>query len=504
MRRLVFSAFLLFIGIIVGVTLSSEFHAIPPGQAVSDESAALSEKTSEVTSEKMPAAPPALKEQPFIAVSKAVIPAVVNIAATRVTKSRKGIPGFPFSDPLFKRFFGEERQPQKKPGRERKSESLGSGVIIQSDGLIVTNYHVVENADEIVVLLADKREFKGEVVGTDPKSDLAIIRINADKLPSLKWGDSSQLQVGEYVLAVGSPFGFTQTVTMGIVSAIGRGNIGLADYEDFIQTDAAINPGNSGGAMVNVRGELVGINTAIFTRSGGYMGIGFAVPSNMARSVVESLAETGKVIRGWLGVAIQDLNANLAKGFGLEGTQGALVSEVMSGSPAEEAGFQAGDVILSFGGETITDTNVLRNIVAKAIAGDTLTVEVIRDKKPLRLEVHIKSQPKDMFARSRKAPEVERRTSILSGLSLSPLTGALAREMELDSAEKGLVVMDVEPGSPSEAAGLKKGDLIVEANRTKISELEGFEAALSGTPKGHPVLLLVRRKNRTLFLTVTP
>jgi len=444
-----------------------------------------------------------MPEQPFIAVSKAVIPAVVNIAATRVTKPREGLPGFPFDDPLFKRFFGEGLEAPRR--RERKSESLGSGVIIQPDGLIVTNYHVVENADEIVILLSDKREFEGEVVGTDPKSDLAIVRIKADHLPSLKWGDSSKLQVGEYILAVGSPFGFTQTVTMGIVSAIGRGNIGLADYEDFIQTDAAINPGNSGGAMVNIRGELVGINTAIFTRSGGYMGIGFAVPSNMVRSVVESLVATGKVVRGWLGVAIQDLNADLAKGFGLEGTQGALVSEVMSGSPAEEAGLQPGDVIVAFGEEPVADTNSLRNLVAKALAGDRVDIELIRDKKAVHLEVKIKSQPKDMLSRNRSPlQEAPRSSAALSGLELRPLSEALAREMDLAPETKGLVVVAVEPGSAPEAAGLKRGDLIIEVNRIAVSDLQGFEAALSASPKDHPVLLLLRRKDRTLFLTVKP
>ncbi|MFQ5597292.1 MAG: DegQ family serine endoprotease [Nitrospiria bacterium] len=495
-RRFVFSAFLFLIGIIVGVALVSEFHSLPSGVAVVENPSPVS-----------PVKPPAIAEteQTFVGVAKTVTPAVVNIAASRVTKRGEGIPGFPFTDPFFRRFFGDDLFGSPGEKRERKSESLGSGVIIESDGLIVTNFHVIENADEIIVLLSDKREFKGKVVGSDPKSDLAIVRIDASDLPTVPWGNSSALQVGEYVLAIGSPFGFTQTVTMGIVSAIGRENIGLTDYEDFIQTDAAINPGNSGGAMVNIRGELVGINTAIFSRSGGYMGIGFAVPSDMARSIVESLVKTGKVVRGWLGVAIQDLTASLAKGFGLDQSKGALVSEVMQGSPAEKAGIRRGDIILGFDEKPIEDTNQLRNIVAETQVGVDVTVRLFRNQEAISLKVRIEEQPKDMFAqRGRPQEDLENRSTLLSGIEVTTLTDELGREFDLEKDLRGVIVLSVSPGSPAGESGLKRGDLIMEINRQAVQDISSYEMTLSKAKEDAPILLLVGRKDRTFFLTVIP
>ena len=254
--------------------------------------------------------------QHLIAVSKKVKPAVVNISI--IGRSSQQFHPFSspfFDDPFFRRFFGERFQEERRPAPKRQPQGMGSGVIVSPDGYIVTNNHVVETGDEIQVMLGDKRTFEAKLIGTDPKTDLAILKIDASDLPSLSWGDSSHLQVGEMVMAVGNPFGLNQTVTMGIISAVGRANVGIVDYEDFIQTDAAINPGNSGGALVNLEGELIGINTAIFSRSGGYMGIGFAIPSNMAKSVTQSLRDHGKVVRGWLGVSIQDLNPELAEQF---------------------------------------------------------------------------------------------------------------------------------------------------------------------------------------------
>jgi len=498
MRRLVFSAFLLFVGVIVGVVLVTEFDSVPKGQATGE---AVDKGQNLLSSPAIRDTVGTRGDQTFVAVSKAVTPAVVNIAATR---NGGGESRFPFKDPLFKRFFGEDFFQSPDKPRKRKSESLGSGVIIDSEGLIVTNYHVIENADDIVVLLADKREFSGEIVGTDPKSDLALIRIKADNLPTIPWGDSSKLQVGEYVLAIGSPFGFTQTVTMGIVSAIGRADIGLTNYEDFIQTDAAINPGNSGGAMVNVQGELVGINTAIFTRSGGYMGIGFAIPSKMAQSVVASLAENGEVVRGWLGVAIQEVTASLAQGFGLKEAKGVLVSEVMSGSPAELAGFSRGDVIIAFGDEAIMDTNQLRNVVADTRVGEQITVRIIRNKKEIALEVLIEAQPKDLFVRRQSDNLRERSSTLLSGIEVRKLSAALARQFDLDENARGVVVISVEAESPAGEAGIKEGDLIMEVNRIPVPDINHYEASLKKAEKGEPILLLISRKNRTLFLTVTP
>lgn len=477
----------------MGLGVSSKFRIVFSGEAVGNAPTRTTVPHQIIVS-----------EQAFVAVSKAVTPAVVNISAKRYAREQDDASGFPFEGSL-RRFFGGKFG-GKAPQHERRGEGMGSGVIITSDGLIVTNNHVIEDADEIIVVLSDKREFKGLVVGTDPKSDLAVIRIKAKGLPTIPWGDSSKTQVGEYILAIGNPFGLTQTVTMGIISAVGRANIGLTDYEDFIQTDAAINPGNSGGAMVNIQGELIGINTAIFTRSGGYMGIGFAVPSNMVRSIVAKLIKSGKVVRGWLGVAIQDVTPQIATSFGLSEARGALVSEVMADSPAEKAGFQAGDVILSFGGEAVDDTNTLRHIVAKALAGDHLNVDVLREGEKIVLTVKIAVQPQNLFAKRSRSPHAvqPRLSAALDGVTVGELSPELAEQLALDVGLSGVVILKVAPGSNARAAGLRKSDLILEINRKSIRTLEDYDAVFSKIDRTNPILLLVRRQDRTLFLTVTP
>jgi serine protease Do len=497
-KGLVLSVFLLIIGIVIGVTLVSEFHLIPAGRAVNEpEKSEKSEKSK----------PPAIAEteQTFVSVSKSVTPAVVNIATTRVIKGgEEGGQGFPFDDPFFRRFFGEEPQQRRQNPRDRKAQSLGSGVIVDSSGLIITNNHVVEKADEIKVLLSDKREFKGKLVGTDPKTDLALVKIEATGLPTVPWGDSARMQVGEYILAIGNPFGLNQTVTMGIVSAIGRANVGITDYEDFIQTDAAINPGNSGGAMVNTHGELVGINTAIFTQSGGYMGIGFAVPSNMAKAVMESLVKSGKVVRGWLGVSIQEITPPLAKEFGLKEAKGALVGDVLPGSPAEKAGFKRGDVIVDFMGQPIESSTQLRNLVARTTVGAKGKVKVIRENKEKELDVTIEEQPKDIAKAGPQAPEEAAPSARLNGVEVRNVTPEMAKQLDLSRNAKGVVITKVEPGSAAEEAGLQRGDLIMEVNRKPVNNIEEYEKVLSKIDKSEAILLLVGRQGRTLFLTVTP
>src|SRR5437867_9221231 len=325
-KTLALGLLLIGVGVILGLVVAADLGWLPMGHAVP-----------EAPSAPRPVAvpPPAGADHNFVEVAKAVTPAVVNISTTRLTRVPEGHSSGPFDDPFFRRFFGDEffRRRFEAP-QDRRERSLGSGVIADPSGYIITNNHVVSKADEIRVLLSDKRELKAKVVGTDPKTDIAVIQVNAKDLPTIPWADSDRLQVGEYVLAIGNPFGLNQTVTMGIVSAVVRPNVGIAVYEDFIQTDAAINPGNSGGALVNARGELIGINTAIFSQSGGYMGIGFAVPSNMVRSVMQSLVKSGKVVRGWLGVSIQPITPELAKQFGLKESRGALVNEVIPDSPA--------------------------------------------------------------------------------------------------------------------------------------------------------------------------
>lgn len=319
--------------------------------------------------------------QDFVQVVKAVTPAVANISTFRGQK--KG----------WQRFFGDDPFHGLAEPREPHPEGMGSGVIVDPDGLIITNNHVVSQAEEIKVLLEGKREFTAKLIGTDAKTDLAVLKVEAQNLHTVRWADSDRLEVGELVLAVGNPFGLSQTVTMGIVSAVGRARMGIAEYEDFIQTDAAINPGNSGGPLVNRRGELVGINTAIFSRSGGNMGIGFAVPSNMARSVLEQLIRSGKVIRGWLGVSTQGLTPDLAAQFGVSEPVGALVSDVLEQSPAERAGLARGDIIIEFDARRVENPAQLKNIVAQTPVGGQVRIKFIRDQREHQVNVVIAGQP---------------------------------------------------------------------------------------------------------------
>ncbi len=498
LRKFSSGLILLLIGTIVGVTLVSEFHLMPMGQAVGD-----SQKVKQTAVEILPS------DQIFVKIAKSVTPAVVNISTSRIIKNNNSNngQGFPFNDPLFRRFFGEGGESfQHRRGApqapQRKEQSLGSGVIVSSDGLIVTNNHVIEDADEIKVFLEDKREFKATLVGRDKKSDIAVIRISATGLTTVPWGDSDNLQVGEYSVAVGNPFGLNQTVTMGIVSAIGRANVGIADYEDFIQTDAAINPGNSGGALVNIRGELIGINTAIFTRSGGYMGVGFAVPSNMVRSIMDSLVATGKVSRGWLGVSIQDITPALAKEFGLKDSKGALVTDIMPDSPAAKSDIKRGDVIVSFTGQEIDNSSDLRNRVARTRVGTKALVKIIRDKKEKEVSVTLSEQPKEM---AQKGEESEKESSPASsyGITVHEITQEIADQFDLDPREKGVIVVQVESGSPAEESGFREGDIILEINRKMVSDLKSYERLFSKIKKGDSALFLINRQGNRFYITLT-
>ena len=439
----------------------------------------------------------------LVPVAKTATASVVNISSTR--KSRQGSEEFSmpyFQDPFFRRFFGEEFERRfQVPPEQRREQGLGSGVIVMPDGYIVTNNHVVEGADEIKVTLADKRSFKAKVIGTDPKTDVAVVKIEATNLPALKWGDSSQLQVGEVVLAIGNPFGLNQTVTMGIISAVGRANMGIVDYEDFIQTDAAINPGNSGGALVNLKGELIGINTAIFTQSGGYMGIGFAIPSNMAKSVMESLIKHGKVVRGWLGVSIQDLNGDLAKEFGAPDTKGALVSEVVDDSPAAKAKLERGDVITAYNGVKIKDTAHLRALVAETAPGKSVILSVLRDKKERDITVTVGELPKELAVASRGSSGEGRGDHALRGVTVEAMPPDRGGR---PGRESGVLVKSVEPDSPAVRAGLRPGDIIREINRKPVRSVQDFERVTSQLKPKSPVLLLLSRGNAVIFLSIAP
>lgn len=501
-RSWIVAATLLTAGMIIGFVVASDLNWFPTGHAVPDAPSVPIARP--VTTAPQPALPGG-SGQTFVDIAKAVKPAVVNIYATKNTGRGEGPHATPFDDPFFRRFFGDEffRKFDQQP-KDRKERGLGSGVIVESNGLIITNNHVVGKADEIRVTLSDKREFKAKLIGNDPKTDIAVVRIDATGLPTVPWADSDRLEVGEFVLAVGNPFGLTQTVTLGIVSALGRA-AGIAEYEDFIQTDAAINPGNSGGPLVNVRGELVGINTAIFSQSGGNMGIGFAVPSNMAQSIMGQLVQTGKVVRGWLGVSIQDLTPELASQFGLGDTKGVLVSDVMEDSPAKKAGFERADVIVEYDGKPMDSPAHLRNAVAQTPVGKKVTVKIIRDKKPKTIELAIAEQPKTMAqSGDEDGGESVTPTGVLSGLDVRELTEELANRYGLKSGERGVVVVRVKPGTSAEEIGVREGDLIMEINREAVTSVRAYEKVAGKLPKDHPVLLLLKRQGRTIYLTLRP
>lgn len=471
--------------IILGTVLSlASSGSTPPSSAA----------TAQLTT--APTSAGALPEQLFVPIAKRAKASVVNVSSVKKSKQEGQSFQNPFfDDPFFRRFFGEEFERRMPAPREFQQQGLGSGVIVTQDGYIITNNHVVEGADELNVSFPDKRTFKAKVIGTDPKTDVAVIKIDATNLPALPWGDASPLEVGEMVLAVGNPFGLSQTVTMGIISAIGRANVGIVDYEDFIQTDAAINPGNSGGALVNLKGELIGINTAIFSRSGGYMGIGFAIPSTMAKSVMQSLIKHGKVIRGWLGVSIQDVTPDLAKEFGATENTGALVGDVMEDSPASKAKLERGDIITAYNGVSVRDSNHLRGLVAETSPGTTARLSVLRDKKPLDLTIIIGELPKELAKASRDG-------SGKGEHALAGITVENARQSGRSKSSSGVVVTDIEPESQAERAGLQKGDVIREINRKPVKDVKDFERLASQLSLRSSVLILVNRGNSAIFLSI--
>lgn len=448
--------------------------------------------------------PPSLNgEGPaFSEIVKVISPLVVNISTSKtfLKKDSSTLPHF-FDGP-FKDFFEPFNMPRKW-----KEQSLGSGVMVSPDGYIITNNHVVEKSDEIKVTLFDKQNYKGKIVGIDPKTDLAVIKIPAKNLPAIKWGDSDGLNVGEFVLAFGNPFSLGHTVTMGIVSAVGRANVGIADYEDFIQTDAAINPGNSGGPLVNVKGELVGINTAIFSRTGGYQGIGFAVPSNMAKSVMTQLINDGKVTRGWLGVTIQNFTPDLAKEFGLKKTAGALVTEIFEGSPAEKADLTRGDVILEVDGKKISNVEGLRNLVAQSKIGSKIKIKILRNDKTMVLDAVISEFPQDItHALSKESDEgndlMTEDANTLAGFTVMELTRNIAKQLDISKNEKGVVIVKIDPYSISEDAGLKKGDVIQEINKKRIDSVSDFNKVRKSIREGDTALLFINRNGNKFYITL--
>jgi serine protease Do len=468
------------------------------------------------------AVPPALA-QGFSEIVRSVTPAVVNIAVSGGEGGRRGrrqLPPGPFGGPPGETPPGEEPPggepiPPMPPGPPgRPEQSAGSGVIIDPSGYIVTNNHVVENANQITVTLSDKREFPGKLVGADPKTDLAVVKIEVNNLPALKWAATERLQVGDLVLAVGSPFGLSSTVTFGIISALGRGNVGIADYEDFIQTDAAINPGNSGGALVNMNGELIGINTAIFSRTGGSEGIGFAIPSSIAVDIVSSLTKTGKVVRGWMGIAIQEVTPALAKSFKLPEQRrgGVLVSDVNEDGPSAVGGLKRGDVIIAFDDRDVANVSQLRNLVARTLVGHVAKVKVLRDGKEQVLSVKVAERPSDEQLAKKSGPTPpapptdapKPPDNVLASLKVQGLDPTTLSQLNLPSKTTGVVVNHVEGGSPAEAAGIQRGDVIQEINREPIKTLDDYQRTAAKIKKEEMVVLLLSRQGNNLFVAVNP
>jgi serine protease Do len=430
----------------------------------------------------------------FASVAREASPAVVFI---KVEKTVTASPSMgPFNDDFFKRFFGEPApgQPQNpSPQQKHMFQGQGSGFIISSDGYILTNNHVVGDADKVLVKLLDGREFTAKTIGTDPPTDVAVIKIEAKNLPVLPLGDSGTLEVGEWVLALGNPFGLSHTLTAGIISALGRSRIGIADYEDFIQTDAAINPGNSGGPLINLEGRVIGINTAIFSQSGGYMGIGFAIPINLVKEINNQLIEHGSVTRGYIGVTAQDLTPELVQSFGLKDAKGALVAQVIPDSPAQKAGLKQGDVIVKFNGEPVDAIVPFRNKIAMTVPGTSVELTIIREGKEKVFPVTIEKIPSAEQVASTRPEGVDK-----LGLTVVTLTKEIADQYGYQG-EKGIMVTQVDPGSIAARAGIRPGILVQEVNHKRIRDTNEFKQAVAGKTT---VLLLIKDKRGSQYVAL--
>ncbi len=431
--------------------------------------------------------------------------AVVNIS-TSMKKSEMGgmppdfnMPDIPEDSPFhdfFKKYFEEIPKGYGPPSQERSS--LGSGFIISKDGYVITNNHVVSNAEEIVVRLNDRREFTAELIGKDKRSDIAVLKIDATNLPTLKLGDSSDLNVGEWVLAIGSPFGFDHSVTAGIISAIGR-SLPNENYVPFIQTDVAINPGNSGGPLFNLDGEVIGVNSQIYSRTGGFMGLSFAVPVNVVKNVYQQLRENGHVARGWLGVLIQDVTRELAESFDMEHPHGALIAKVLPDGPAEKSGLEVGDIVVRFNGKKVSFSSDLPPLVGNTAVNSTVPVEIIRRSKYKTIHVKISELPTDdeVVAQNRKDSD----DSSTNSLSVIVMDLTKEQKKELDIDDQGVLVEEVRAG-PAQKAGIRQGDVILLLNNIKVKNVAHFEEIIKGLPKGRSIPVLIQRQGGPIFLAL--
>ena len=438
----------------------------------------------------------------FAPVVKKVVPSVVTVFSTKTVKVNPQMNPL-LNDPMLRRFFGggDEEEPGRGRQRQYKEQGLGSGVIVTSDGYILSNNHVVEGADEIKVRLTDgKTEYTAKVIGTDAKTDIAVLKVDAKGLTPLTLGDSDNLQVGDLVLAVGNPFGVGQTVTQGIISGLGRSSLNIADYEDFIQTDAAINPGNSGGALVDVEGRLVGIPSAIYSRSGGSMGVGFAIPANLACGIMNQITKNGRVVRGYLGIAVQPVTPELAKAFKLADQNGALVGEVLKDSPAARAGFEDGDVIVEFNGKKVMDARQFRMSAAQAAPESKVPVKVMRDGKEKTLTATMGDWPGEKAVAGLGAHGASK-SSALDGVTVDEVDRRAREQYEIPAEIRGALVMKVDPDSTSYEAGLRPGDVILEINRQRVRDARDA-VEMSENVKDGRTLLRVWSKGGTRYVVV--
>jgi serine protease Do len=444
----------------------------------------------------------------FSASAKEAMPAVVSIKVEKKVEASPLSFGTPFGyndpfglfgDDLLRKFFGDRIPPQQQTPKKFYEHGQGSGFIISKDGYILTNNHVVGDVDKITVELQDGRKFENaKLIGTDPGSEVALIKIDGDNFPVLPMGNSDKIEIGDWVIAIGNPFGLNETVTVGVISAVGRSNVHIAAYEDFIQTDAAINPGNSGGPLINLDGQVIGINTAIFSQSGGYMGIGFAIPINMARTIEQQLKENGKVIRGYLGIYGQDVTPDMAQLLQLGSNKGVIVASVEKGSPADKAGLKSHDVLLEMNGKKVESYDSFRNDVAVLRPGSNIKLSVLRDGKTIGVTVTLAERP--MEVAQGNPPKWRRQSQEALGIEVQNLTKDLAERFGYSLGE-GVIVTRVTSGSPAANAGIQSGDLIQSVNRESVNSADDFEKAVMRT-EGNKVLLLIKRGEYSQFVVL--